>query len=364
MQQFVCKTRRKFMKVSKISHRIILSLFVTLMFCLFIPQTVFCQTEKLGIVQYTPPQGWAKTPKENVIGFTEYNQATGKFCIITLYGATPGTGSGQGDFSREWANLVVKNMKAEENPKPEAQTVDGWTVLAGGSAVESEAGKAVAFLTVVSGFGQAVSVLAVFNDPAYVKQVDSFISAIDLDKPAPPVNNTTATTASASASGAAAFDDGGNLIVPQPSRQLTTADLAGVWIDGPNRMTTEYVYSGSGKSAGRDTTAFQVKTTFNSNGTYSSFFNSVRKKYETESDTKTGPYSIVGRLLSIQGTGYEGKGTVTTKWVIRGWLELPSMTVLQLAGPWYDNAEIPERSFTDFSEESRFLPTTKWVRMK
>ncbi len=90
----------------------------------------------------------------------------------------------------------------------------------------------------------------------------------------------------------------------------------------------------------------------------------MRKKYETESDTKTGPYSIVGRLLSIQGTGYEGKGTVTTKWVIRGWLELPSMTVLQLAGPWYDNAEIPERNFTDFSEEGRFLPTTKWVRMK
>lgn len=71
------------MKTLKINHRLILGLFVTLMFCLFIPQTVFCQTEKLGIVNYTPPQGWAKTPKENVIGFTEYNQATGKFCIIT-----------------------------------------------------------------------------------------------------------------------------------------------------------------------------------------------------------------------------------------------------------------------------------------
>jgi len=330
-------------------------------FGLLTAQTVFCQTEKLGIVQYTPPKGWTKTPKENVIGFTEYNQATGKFCIITLYGATPGTGSGQGDFSREWANLVVKNMKAEENPKPEAQTADGWTMLAGGSAVESEAGKAVAFLTVISGLGKTVSVLAVFNDPAYVKQVDSFISAIDLDKPAP-VENTGA--GAAPASGAVAFDDGGNLTIPQPSRQLTTADMTGVWIDGPNRMTTEYVYSGSGKSAGRDTTAFKVKMTFKSDGTYSSYFHSVRNKYETESDTKTGPYSIVGRLLSIQGTGYEGKGTVTTKWVIRGWLELPSMTVLQLAGPWYDNAEIPERNFTDFSEESHFLPTTKWVRMK
>ena len=161
-----------------------------------------------------------------------------------------------------------------------------------------------------------------------------------------------------------AFDDGGNLIIPQPSRQLTTADLAGVWIDGPNRMTTEYVYSGSGKSAGLETTAFEVKTTFKSDGTYSSFFNSVRKKYETESDTKTGPYSIDGLLLSIQGTGYEGKGTVTTKWVIRGWLELPSMTVLELAGPWYGDAPIPEANFTDFSEYAPVAFSTTWIRLK
>ena len=214
-------------------------------------------------------------------------------------------------------------------------------------------------MTVISGTGRTVSILAVFNDPAYVKQVDSFIGSIDLDKPAAAANNT-----AASASGTASFDNGGDLIIPQPSRQLTTSDIAGVWIDGPNRMTTEYVYSGSGHGAGRDTTAFQVKTTFNSNGTYSSFFNSVRKKYETESDTKTGPYSIVGRLLSIQGTGYEGRGTVTTKWVIRGWLDLPSMTVLQLAGPWYDNAPIPEVNFTDFGPDSKYRGVTRWLRPK
>lgn len=190
------------------------------------------------------------------------------------------------------------------------------------------------------------------------------ISSIENDKVTPPVINNTAATGSASASGTAAFDAGGDLIIPQPLRQLTTADLAGAWIDGPNRMTTEYVYSGSGKSAGRDTTAFEIKTTFKADGTYSSFFNSVRKKYETESDTKTGPYSINGRLLSIQGTGYSGKTITTTKWVIRGWLELPTMTVLQLAGPWSDNDPIPEVNFTDFGPDSKYRGVTKWVRMK
>ncbi len=350
------------MKNSKIIRKIILGLFIAINLCFFSPQPAFCQSEKIGSVSYTSPQGWNKDLKQNVVGFSNLNQKTGGFCIISLYGATPGTKKTTADFIKEWNYLVATNMKAEAVPQPDTQSDDGWTLISGGSAVESEVGKAVAFLTVVSGYGKSISILAVFNDPVYVKDVDNFIKAIDIDKSNPSANNSTPNNTNSSSQ--PTFDEGGNLVIPQPSRQLTTTDLAGVWIDGPNRMTTEYVFSGSGKGAGRDTTAFEVKTTFESDGTYSSFFNSVRKKYETESDTKTGQYSLNGRLLSIQGTGYSGKSIVTTKYVIRGWLELPSMTVLQLAGPWYDNAEIPEVNFTDFSPESKFRGVTKWVRLK
>lgn len=346
------------MKTSKI----ILVFFTVQFLCLLIPNNTFGQTEKLGIVSYTSPQSWNKDLKQNVVGFSNLNQKTGGFCIISLYGATPGTKSSTADFVKEWNFLVGKNMKAESTPQTDTQNDDGWTLISGGSAVESEVGKAVAFLTVVSGYGKTISILAVFNDPVYVKDVDNFIKAIDIDKSNPPANN--ATPNNTTSNSQPTFDSGGNLVIPQPTRQLKTADLAGVWIDGPNRMTTEYVHSGIGQGAGRDTTAFQVKTTFKSDGTYSSFFNSVRKKYETESDTQTGPYSINGLLLSIHGKGYDGKGTVTTKWVIRGWLELPEMTVLELAGPWYDNAEIPEVNFTDFGPDSKFRGVTKWVRKK
>ncbi len=350
------------MKNIQISRKIILGLFITINLCFFSPQTAFSQTEKLGSVSYTSPQGWTKDFKQNVVGFSNLNQKTGGFCIISLYGATPGTKKTTADFTKEWNYLVTTNMKAEAVPQTDTQNDDGWTLISGGSAVESEVGKAVAFLTVISGYGKTISILAVFNDPVYVKDVDNFIKAIDIDKSNPPANNMPANNTTSNSQ--PTFDEGGNLIIPQSTRQLTTADLAGVWIDGPNRMTTEYVYSGSGKSAGRDTTAFEVKTTFKSDGTYSSFFNSVRKKYETESDNKTGPYSINGLLLSMQGTGYSGKSIITTKWVIRGWLELPEMTVLELAGPWYDNAEIPEINFTDFSPESKFRGVTRWIRKK
>ena len=79
------------------------------------------------------------------MAFGDFNQATGRFCIITIYGATPGTGNPSSDFSREWNNLAVKTMKAEANPTTDVQKGDGWTAVSGGSEVESEAGKAVGF---------------------------------------------------------------------------------------------------------------------------------------------------------------------------------------------------------------------------
>src|SRR6266508_17711 len=80
---------------------------------LFAPQAALAQTQKLGIVKYTAPSGWNKSQTQpNVIAFSTENRSTSKFCIITLYGATPGTGSPKSDFTREWNNLVIQNMKA------------------------------------------------------------------------------------------------------------------------------------------------------------------------------------------------------------------------------------------------------------
>lgn len=172
------------MTFSKYFYRLSLCMCSLTVIFLFVPQTAFGQTEKLGMVQYTPPKGWRKTPKENIVAFSEHNEATGRFCIITLYGATPGTGTPKSDFAREWKNLVVKPLAAEASPKTETESADGWTGISGGSAVEFLGSKSVAFLTVFSGFGKAVSVLAVFNDESYMPQLTAFASSIELDKAA------------------------------------------------------------------------------------------------------------------------------------------------------------------------------------
>lgn len=338
------------MKNNRINQRIIIALFIAISFSLFIPQTVFCQAEKLGIVSYTPPGGFTKTPKENVVAFSEFNQTTGKFCIITLYGATPGTGTPSDEFTKEWNNLVVKPLKAEANPKTKTQTAEGWTIVEGGAETESEVGKAAAFLTVINGFGKTVSILAVFNDPAYVKQVDAFIGGLDLDKTAiAPTNDITAVAP-------ATLDSDGNLVIPEPTRQLTIDDLVGEWGDNPGRISTIYVNRSDGSYAGKDSLHFTSKWKIDSNGGYTNDFFEVRNGKKLR-DITTGSITINGRLISI-------KHKSTAYYVVRGWLELPDITVLKVAGPWYDTKDIPERVFTDFSEESRFILTAKWVRKK
>ncbi len=317
---------------------------------LFIPQTAFCQTkEKLGMVRYSPVSGWNTTSKENIVAFS-HNQPNGTFCIITLYGATPSTGNLKGDFAREWNNLVLKNMNAGANPKTETQNADGWLIVAGGSEVDTDAGKALVFLSVISGFGNTVSVLAVFNDPTYLKTVDAFLASIDLDKPAEPAK--TAITA-----GPMALDVDGHIIMPEPKAQFSIADLEGIWEEG-GRISTSYVDRSSGAHAGTDSLAFKIKRTINSNGTYSSDFFEIRNG-KTHRDITRGSITVSGRLLSVN------EGNRTVKYVIRGLMETPTMTILRLAeGPWQNDDVIPQDRFTDFSDFSRFFTKTHWVRMK
>ena len=320
---------------------LILQLLIGNILCLFFSQIAFSQTEKLGIVNYKAVSGWAKTPKDNIVAFNHLDQATGKYCILTLYGATRGTGNPTNDFTREWSNLVMQPMKAEANPKTDEQKADGWTVISGGGEVESEVGKAVGFLTVISGFGQTVSILAVFNDPAYVKQVDSFIGGIELDKPL------------ATPSAQIPTDADGKVVIPMPAKQLTVADLAGEWSETSGFSTT-YVDRYTGAYAGTDSLHYRSKSTFTENGGYLNDFFAIRNGKKII-DKTSGTFTVVGRVLSI-------KQKNTAKYVIRGWLELPGMTILKVCGPWYDNDVIPENIFTNQEQGANL--NSNWIRKK
>ncbi len=330
------------MKFLKAITKLVLALSVIAFGVLLMPLPSHAQTAKLGIVRYTSPTGMTKTVKDNVVAFSELNQTTGTFCIITLYGATPGTGNPRSDFAREWNNLVIKTMKkAEANPKTDEQKADGWTVVSGGGEVESDVGRAVGFLTVVSGSGQTISILAVFNDPAYVQKIDAFVMALDLDKSPPPANTAVQPVV-----------ENGKLVVPLPTRQLTIADLAGEWGEDAQRISTTYVDRSSGAYRGTDNLTFRSKMSFTRNGGYLNDFFAIQNGKKII-DKTTGTFSIDGRVLSI-------KQRNTARYVIRGWLELPDMTILVVCGPWYDADTIPPEIFTNPAQGANLNNT--WVR--
>jgi hypothetical protein len=176
------------MKESGLPRKIISVLFATVVLCLFMSQMAFGQNEKLDIVEYTPPKGWTKTPKEGAVTYSYVNQGRTAFCAITVYSSTASAGSPAKDFSNAWDQLVVRPFKAVANPKTEIQSSDGWQAIAGGSAFEAEGAKAFAILTVFSGFGKTASVLAVFNDQSFAAQLEAFTQSIKLDKAAVAAN--------------------------------------------------------------------------------------------------------------------------------------------------------------------------------
>src|SRR4030095_5508722 len=125
-------------------------------------QCVFAQTEKLGVVSYSPPPGFTKSAQElHVVIFSQMDKAKGNFCFISLYAAAPSSGNPQVDFASEWKTRVVEQFKGEASPKTETVPDNGWTATAGGTKIEFQGTQAFAFLTVISGFGKTVSVLGV-----------------------------------------------------------------------------------------------------------------------------------------------------------------------------------------------------------
>lgn len=310
------------------------------------------QSEKLGEIKYAPPKGFVKNAKDHAVVFSDINPAESKFCFITLYAVVPSEGTPQKDFAREWKTRVVEPWGGEANPKTVAEPDNGWTAIAGGSPIDFQGNKAFAFLTVTTGFGKTISVLGVLNDDYYLPALQAFVEKLDIDK-TPATTTTTASTNSASATGPLQYDAYNHLIITPPTRQLTLADLAGNWGEEAS-FHQRYVYRSSGAYAGSDSLAYKSKMTFTAAGGFYNDFYAIQNGKMIK-DKTAGSISINGRVLSI-------KQHNTAKYVIRGWLEMPDMTVLEVCGPWYDDSVIPQEIFNNPAQGANL--NKQWVRKK
>ncbi|MGH9872480.1 MAG: hypothetical protein ACRD9S_08440 [Pyrinomonadaceae bacterium] len=293
----------------------ILGLLILQIVCLFAAQPIFCQTETIDIIQYTPPPGWTKTFKEGAVVFSDINETTNAFCVLTVYASSASAGSPQKDFASEWNDVVIKPFKAEANPKTQTQSnAEGWQVTVGGAQIELGQGiKAAAILTVFSGFEKRASVLVIFNDESHLAQASALIDGIKLDKSkvlagtAPPVQTNPGPFIQGDP-----FPDKPH-VQPQkplagPLRQsITIADLVGTWDNGAAGVTT-YVDSSSGNYAGTDTTFYAENYTIKPNGTFEHRFQG-RTGNHTVREVETGNISLSGGEVIVNFTGGDRRST-------------------------------------------------------
>ena len=132
---------------------------------------------------------------------------------------------------------------------------------AGGAAVEFQGSKAVAFLTVMTGYGKTVSVLGVFKHQAFLPPLTAFVSGLNIDK------SVAAAPHISTAPAQPLRTENGRLIITMPTRQLTVADLAGVWGETAGFSQT-YVDRYSGAYAGNRFAAFSNTRKISANGAY------------------------------------------------------------------------------------------------
>jgi hypothetical protein len=147
------------------------------------------QTETFDIITYTPPKDWKKDAKPGVVNYTNVNTTTGSFCVLTMYASTASAGDAHKDFTSEWKKLVADPFNADNNPKTETETTDGWDIVAAAAPIKVDNADIYIFLTVLSGFGKTVSIRTSLNDEAYLKDMAAFLETIDLDKTKPVTEN-------------------------------------------------------------------------------------------------------------------------------------------------------------------------------
>lgn len=145
---------------------------------------VLAQKETFDLATYTPPTGWKKEVKENVVSYTKTDNIKKTWCQIGIYRSTASKGSVEADFNSEWQLLIATPYKITKAPQlSDVQEAEGWKIRAGTGGFIFNKSASSAVLTTMTGYNRCVSMVAITNSQDYLKQIQSFGESISLNKP-------------------------------------------------------------------------------------------------------------------------------------------------------------------------------------
>lgn len=231
--------------------------------------TSFAQKETFDLVTYTPPSGWTKNVTDDITSYTLINKTDNSWCVINIMKSTDSKGSIEKDFESEWQGLVVRNYKPADAPQAgEPQEADGWKIKAGGGKFIFNKSDAIVILTTATGFNKCVSIVATTNNETYIKDIDAFLTSIDLKK-------------------------------PEINTQLPAGNENGSVVGTWGLASTVASYANMGINEGTIITQYR----FNANGTYSFYIKTFRYQLDKLLLTReTGTYQVNGNSITLSPT--------------------------------------------------------------
>lgn len=300
-----------------------------------------------NLVTYTAPKGFKVVERKETVELTKASATS--YCIVAITSSTPASSNLEASFAAEWeAVALILAIDAVDAPEPTTRNV-GNTRAAVGSAPSTVGGQPISAMLIVLDAGASVISMVVVTPTeeafkAYEAEVERMLSGLVVKR----VERTE--DAPAGVVAAEPQTAGG---IPAPTRTITVADLAGEWGYNSGITTTRYVDRYTGTYAGSESLHFTTKWTITKQGgIFLDFFGIQNGKKISEKSA--GTVMLAGGVLVI-------KMSNTQRYVLRGWLETPEMTIMTLNGPWYDDP-IPENIFTN-PEQGRNLDKN-WVRKK
>ena len=140
--------------------------------------------ETFDLVTFDAPVGWNRETTDYALSFVTTNSKSRGWCRITIYKSQTGSGDATHDFENEWQAIVTKNYPDAIRPTPEMTNEEGWTSASGVSEFKWQNENSFLLLTTITGHGAEITIMVMMNSNEFMPQVESFLGAIELQKPA------------------------------------------------------------------------------------------------------------------------------------------------------------------------------------
>lgn len=155
-----------------------------LLVLLLLPFITAAQKQTFDITTYTPPAGWKKETKENLVIFSKTDKIKKTWCQLSILKSTASKGSIDADFESEWKLLAATPYSINEAPQASpTQEAEGWKIKSGAGKFIFNNADAMAMVTTISGYNTCVSVVATMNTNSYMDAVQKFLESLDLKQP-------------------------------------------------------------------------------------------------------------------------------------------------------------------------------------